>query len=175
MLVKSKIIIALDEIDYKKSLSIIKDLNPRLCLLKIGSVSFNSLGKKIVLYAKEKGFDIFLDLKLHDIPNTIKKTLSDIKKLPISMLTVHTSGGEDMLRSAVKELQGSNIEIYGVTVLTSLTDEDSISIYSKNANDQVKSLIRIAERSGIHGIVCSPQELSLLKESSLKKLHQESE
>ena len=71
------------------------------------------------------------------------------------MLTVHTSGGEDMLRSAVKELQGSNIEIYGVTVLTSLTDEDSISIYSKNANDQVKSLIRIAERSGIHGIVCS--------------------
>ena len=160
------IIVALDEHDQVKFDILLDQLDPNLCMVKIGSVSFNSLGRDCVLKAADKGFDIFLDLKLHDIPNTVRKSIEGLLDLPIKMLTVHTSGGLIMLKESIKASSGTNIKIFGVTALTSLSDEDTINIYRRNTNDQVLAMIELAKQSGIHGVVCSPQELTLVKDKS---------
>ena len=160
------IIVALDEHKQTKFEQVLYQLNPNLCMVKIGSVSFNSLGREAVIKAASKGFDIFLDLKLHDIPNTVKKSIEALADLPIKMMTVHTSGGLKMLQASVDAVKDTNIKIFGVTALTSLTDEDVQIIYKCNAKDQVLSMIKLAVQSGIHGVVCSPHELSLVKNNS---------
>ena len=160
------IIVALDEHKQTKFEQVLDQLNPNLCMVKIGSVSFNSLGREAVIKAASKGFDIFLDLKLHDIPNTVKKSIEGLADLPIKMMTVHTSGGLKMLQKSLDAAKDTNIMIFGVTALTSLTDEDVQIIYKCNAKDQVLSMIKLAVQSGIHGVVCSPHELSLVKNNS---------
>jgi orotidine-5'-phosphate decarboxylase len=131
-------------------------------MVKIGSVSFNALGHDIIHLAAQKGFDIFLDLKLHDIPNTVKKSIEGLASLPIKMLTIHTSGGKAMMEAAMSSVKGTNIKIFGVTALTSLTDEDTHQIYQRDAYDQVEAMLDLAEESNIDGVVCSPHELNLL-------------
>ena len=135
-------------------------------MLKIGSVSFNSLGREAVIKAASKGFEIFLDLKLHDIPNTVKKSIEGLSGLPIKMMTVHASGGLRMLQESVEAVKDHDIKIFGVTALTSLADEDTQTIYRCNAKEQVLTMIDLAKQSGIHGVVCSPHELSLVKNNS---------
>ena len=157
------IIVAIDEITFKKASSIINNLSPEKCMVKIGSVAFNSIGHKIINYAAEKGFDIFLDLKLHDIPNTVEKSVRGLAALPIKMLTIHISGGKDMMIAAMKAVAGTNIKIFGVTALTSLTDIDTYDIFQRTASEQVKAMLNLAEIAGIDGVVCSPHELKLLK------------
>ena len=88
------IIVAVDESNIDSFKRVIDSLDNNLCMVKIGSVSFNALGHEAVLYAANKDFDIFLDLKLHDIPNTVKKSIEGLVSLPIKMLTIHTSGGK---------------------------------------------------------------------------------
>ena len=156
------IIVAVDEIDFDKASAIINNLDSAKCVVKIGSISFNSIGKDIIYYAAEKGFDIFLDLKLHDIPNTVKKTIQGLSLLPISMLTVHTSGGKDMMLSAMEAVKNSKIKVFGVTALTSLSDEDTFSIFKRTTSDQVNAMLDMAEFAGIDGVVCSPHELKLV-------------
>ena len=131
-------------------------------MLKIGSVAFNSIGKEIIYYAADKNFDIFLDLKLHDIPNTVKKSIEGISVLPISMLTIHTSGGEEMMRAAMEAVSGTKIKVIGVTALTSLNDNDANDIFKRTTFDQVKKMLDLAESAGIDGVVCSPHELELV-------------
>ena len=160
------IIVALDEYEQIEFDKLLDQLDPNLCMVKIGSVSFNSLGREAVIKAAKKGFDIFLDLKLHDIPNTVRKSIKGLADLPIKMMTVHTSGGLRMLQESVDAAKDTNIMIFGVTALTSLADEDTQTIYRCNAKDQVLSMIQLAMESGIHGVVCSPQELSLVKNNS---------
>ena len=160
------IIVALDEYKQTKFEQVLDQLDPNLCMVKIGSVSFNSLGREAVIKAANKGFDVFLDLKLHDIPNTVKKSIEGLVDLPIKMITVHTSGGIRMLQESLDALKNTNIKIFGVTALTSLSDDDSKIIYRCNAKDQVLSMIELAVQSGIHGVVCSPHELSLVKNNS---------
>lgn len=160
------IIVALDEYDQIKFDKLLDQLDPELCMVKVGSVSYNSLGREAVTKAADKGFDIFLDLKLHDIPNTVNKSIKGLSDLPIKMMTVHTSGGLRMLEESVKATSDTNIKIFGVTVLTSLGDKDTEKIYKRNANDQVLAMIKLAKESGIHGVVCSPHELSLVKNNS---------
>ena len=160
------IIVAIDEHKQKKFEQLLEQLDPSLCMVKIGSVSFNSLGREAVIKAASKGFDIFLDLKLHDIPNTVKKSIEGLAELPIKMMTVHTSGGLRMLQESVDAVEDTNIKIFGVTALTSLTDEDAQTIYRCNAKDQVLAMLELAIQSGIHGVVCSPHELSLVKNNS---------
>ena len=109
------IIVAIDEIDFDRASLIIDNLDSTKCMVKIGSISFNSIGKDIIYYAAEKGFDIFLDLKLHDIPNTVKKTIQGLSLLPISMLTIHTSGGKDMMMAAMESVSGTQIKVFGVS------------------------------------------------------------
>ena len=162
------IIVAIDEINLKKALNIINNLDSSKCMIKIGSVAFNSLGHKVIEYAAQKGFDIFLDLKLHDIPNTVKKSIESFSSLPIKMLTVHTSGGKDMMEAAMEAVSGTDIKVFGVTVLTSLSDEDTNTVFSRSSSEQVNTMLDLAELAGIDGVVCSPHELELLsKRTSL--------
>jgi len=157
------IIVAVDETNLKKALELIDNLDPKKCMLKIGSVAFNSIGKEIIYSAADKNFDIFLDLKLHDIPNTVKKSIEGISVLPISMLTIHTSGGVAMMRAAMEAVSGSKIKVIGVTTLTSLNDNDANDIFKRTTFDQVKKMLDLAELAGIDGVVCSPHELELVK------------
>ena len=156
------IIVAIDEIDFGKASAIIDNLEPEKCMIKIGSVSFNSIGNKIIYYAAKKGFDIFLDLKLHDIPNTVKKSIKGLISLPISMLTIHISGGMDMMLAAMEAVSNTKIKVFGVTALTSLSDQDTVSIYKRNSSDQVNAMLDLAVVAGIDGVVCSPHELKLV-------------
>tara|TARA_B100000212_G_scaffold311051_2_gene262498 strand:+ start:720 stop:1382 length:663 start_codon:yes stop_codon:yes gene_type:complete len=156
------IIVAIDEITFKDASLIIDNLDSEKCMVKIGSVAFNSIGHEIITYAAEKGFDIFLDLKIHDIPNTVKKTIEGLTSLPISMLTVHISGGKEMLEAAMEAVTGTKIKVFGVTALTSLNDEDTINIYKRTSLDQVNAMLDLAISAGIDGVVCSPHELKLV-------------
>jgi orotidine-5'-phosphate decarboxylase len=125
------IIVAVDEINFKKASDIIDNLDSEKCMVKIGSISFNSIGSEIISYAYKKGFDIFLDLKLNDIPNTVKKSIEGLASYPIKMLTIHTSGGKEMMTAAMEAVSGTNIKIYGVTVLTSLSNDDTKEIFQR--------------------------------------------
>ena len=156
------IIVAIDEQDKASFNRILDSLEPNLCMVKIGSVSFNALGHEIIYSAAGKGFDIFLDLKLHDIPNTVKKSIEGLSTLPIKMLTIHTSGGRLMMESAMEALEGTDIKVFGVTALTSLSDTDTNQIYQRTAADQVNAMLDIAEEAKIDGVVCSPHELDLV-------------
>ena len=160
------IIVALDEHDQTKFNKLLDLLDPNLCMVKVGSVSFNSLGRKCVTDAAQKGFDVFLDLKLHDIPNTVRKSIEGLSDLPIKMMTVHISGGLKMLEESVLASKDTNIKIFGVTALTSLEDKDTHIIYRRNTKEQVLRMIELAKESHIHGVVCSPHELSLVKNNS---------
>ncbi|MEC7911493.1 MAG: orotidine-5'-phosphate decarboxylase [Pseudomonadota bacterium] len=158
----SKIIIAIDSYEYDQASHILEQLNPSLCMIKIGSITFNSLGKEFIYLAHGKGFEIFLDLKLHDIPNTVQKSIEGLITLPIKMLTIHTSGGIKMMQAAMQAVKDIEIKIFGVTVLTSLSDEDTNYIFRREAQDQVKAMLDLAEEARIDGIVCSPHELHLV-------------
>ena len=156
------IIVAVDETQLENFQNVVDSLDSDLCMIKIGSVSFNALGHQAISYASNKGFKIFLDLKLHDIPNTVKKSIKGLVSLPIDMMTIHTSGGLEMMKAAKKAVDGTDIKIFGVTALTSLSDEDTSLIYKRTAAEQVNTMLDLAEQAGIDGVVCSPHELSLV-------------
>ena len=156
------IIVAIDETDFTSASKIIDNLDPKKCMVKIGSVSFNSSGHELIFYAAEKGFEIFLDLKLHDIPNTVKKSIEGLAVLPIKLLTIHASGGKDMMKAAMEGVSGSDIKVFAVTALTSLSDNDTNEIYRRSATEQVNAMLDLAESACIDGVVCSPHELELV-------------
>jgi len=156
------IIVAVDETKLGNFQSVVDSLDSDLCMIKIGSVSFNALGHQAISYASNKGFKIFLDLKLHDIPNTVEKSIKGLASLPIDMMTIHTSGGLEMMKAAKNAVDGTDIKIFGVTALTSLSDEDTSLIFKRTAAEQVNTMLDLAEQAGIDGVVCSPHELSLV-------------
>ena len=158
------IIVAIDEINFKKASDILDKLDSELCMVKIGSVAFNSIGPDIIFFAAEKGFDIFLDLKLHDIPNTVKKSIEGLISYPIKMLTVHASGGREMMIAAMEAVSGTDIKIFGVTALTSLSDNDTNNIFQRTISEQVNAMLDLAESACIDGVVCSPHELELVSQ-----------
>ena len=156
------IIVAVDETQLVNFQSLVDSLDSDLCMIKVGSVSFNALGHQAISYASNKGFKIFLDLKLHDIPNTVKKSIKGLVSFPIDMMTIHTSGGLEMMKAAKNAVDGTDIKIFGVTALTSLSDEDTSLIFKRTAAEQVNTMLDLAEQAGIDGVVCSPHELSLV-------------
>ena len=145
--------------------------SPHVSWNPLGSIAFNSIGLEIIRHASDKGFKIFLDLKLHDIPNTVKKSISGLVALPIQMLTIHISGGVEMMKAAMEAVEGTNIKIFGVTALTSLSNDETNRIFQRNTSEQVMTMIDLAEKAGIDGVVCSPHELDFVnkKESLLSK------
>jgi orotidine-5'-phosphate decarboxylase len=158
------IIVAIDETQLSSFKQTVDSLDSSLCMIKVGSVSFNAIGHEALTYVASKGFEIFLDLKLHDIPNTVKKSIEGLISLPIGMMTIHTSGGLDMIKAAKKAVSDTNIKIFGVTALTSLSDEDTSTIFQRTASNQVKAMLDLAQEAQIDGVVCSPHELDLVLE-----------
>ena len=158
----SPIIIALD-LDFKDSLNLARKLDPNKCKLKVGSQLFTSSGPKVITILKDLGFEIFLDLKFHDIPNTVSSSVLSSVELGVWMVNVHASGGEEMLEAAVSVLKKVEKRplLIGVTLLTSL---DQISIekigIKINLKDQVIRLTKMCKEKGLDGVVCSPQEIS---------------
>ena len=156
------IIVAVDETQLDSFKHIVDSLDSNLCMIKVGSVSFNAIGHEAIQYVASKGFEIFLDLKLHDIPNTVKKSIEGLISLPISMMTIHTSGGLEMMKIAMNAVKDTDIKIFGVTALTSLSDEDTDVIFKRTASDQVAAMLDLAQEAKIDGVVCSPHELDLV-------------
>ena len=158
------IIVAVDETQLSSFKQTVDSLDSNLCMIKVGSVSFNAIGHEALTYVASKGFEIFLDLKLHDIPNTVKKSIEGLISLPIGMMTIHTSGGLEMMKTAKKAVSDTNIKIFGVTALTSLSDEDTNTIFQRTASNQVQAMLDLAQEAQIDGVVCSPHELDLVVE-----------
>ena len=167
-----RIIVAIDSFDPTKAHAILAQLDPDLCKIKIGSVAFNALGKVFLQEASQCGFKIFLDLKLHDIPNTVHETILGFHDCSIEMLTVHLSGGEEMLRKAMLAAKTINAKVIGVTILTSLEELDTLALFNNTLDDQMINLLKIAKKTNLDGIVCSPLELeianSILDSHSIK-------
>ena len=162
---KSPIIVALD-MESKRALALAKKLNPKECKVKVGSQLFTADGPMIIEKLNELGFDIFLDLKFHDIPNTVKKAIETVIKMGVWMLNVHSLGGREMLRAAYEVVEKASIKplLVGVTVLTSLNDKalKEVGLGLKTV-DQVLLLAELCQAEGLNGVVCSANELSILR------------
>jgi orotidine-5'-phosphate decarboxylase len=156
-----RIIVAIDTFDLKQANAILDQLDPDLCIVKIGSVVFNAFGKSFLQHVSSQGFKIFLDLKLHDIPNTVHETILGFNDCKIDMLTVHLSGGDEMLKKAMVAGKSINAKVIGVSILTSLEEEDSLALFNNKLEDQIRNLFAIAVKANIDGIVCSPHELEI--------------
>ena len=162
---KSPIIVALD-IESERALELAKKLNPQECKVKVGSQLFTVDGPIIIEKLNELGFDIFLDLKFHDIPNTVKKAVEVAIKMGVWMLNVHSLGGKEMLRAAYEVVEKVSIKplLVGVTVLTSLNDKALKEVgLGLNTVDQVLLLAELCQAEGLNGVVCSANELSILR------------
>ncbi len=161
MTTDQRIIVAIDTFDLKLANAILDQLDPALCRVKIGSVVFNSLGKSFLREVSKRGFKIFLDLKLHDIPNTVYESILGFHDCSIDMLTVHLSGGEEMLKKAMLAGKSINAKVIGVSILTSLEETDTLALFKNNLNDQIRNLFNIAVKTNLDGVVCSPLELEM--------------
>ena len=162
---KSPIIVALD-MESERALELAKKLNPQECKVKVGSQLFTADGPIIIEKLNELGFDIFLDLKFHDIPNTVKKAVEVAIKMGVWMLNVHSLGGKEMLRAAYEVVEKVSIKplLVGVTVLTSLNDKSLKEVgLGLNTEDQVLLLAELCQTEGLNGVVCSANELSILR------------
>ena len=156
-----RIIVAIDTYDLEEANAILDQLNPDLCKIKIGSVVFNSLGKSFLQEVSSRGFKIFLDLKLHDIPNTVYEAILGFHDCSIDMLTVHLSGGEEMLKKAMLAGKSINAKVIGVSILTSLEESDTMSLFDNKLDHQIRNLFEIAVKANLDGVVCSPHELEM--------------
>ena len=163
-----RLIVALDFKNFDEMSEFVARLDPNSCVVKVGLQLFISEGNKVLDFLSSKGFEIFLDLKLHDIPNTVNKAIVEIAQFNVLMTTIHLQGGMEMI-AAANQAKG-NTKILGVSLLTSLDESDSQMLYNNNFNSQFNNLINVAEKSEVDGIVCSSKELSLLSESNLIKV-----
>jgi orotidine-5'-phosphate decarboxylase len=162
----SKIIVALDYANAKDALSLVYQLDPALCKLKVGKELFTAAGPQLVEQLVAKDFKVFLDLKFHDIPNTVSKACEAASNLGIWMLNVHASGGSEMMRAALEGIHNSQHHPYliAVTVLTSMHQENLDEIGINNSiENQVLKLASLTQDAGLHGVVCSAMEAEQLR------------
>lgn len=162
----NRIIIPLD-MEYTSAVSIADKLDPNICRLKVGNQLFTSSGPKIVKTLHDKGFEIFLDLKFHDIPNTVYESVRSAANLGVWMINVHASGGSKMLDASKKALEGFDKPplLIGVTILTSISQEILTEIGFNNLDKQVVRLTKLAQRSGLDGVVCAASDASKVKQT----------
>ena len=163
----SKLIIALDFPNKDLALNFVKKLSPSDCKLKVGFELFVAAGPDFVRQLVDAGFDVFLDLKFHDIPNTVASACKSAAALGVWMMNVHASGGDKMMQAAKQALVDSNSDakLIAVTVLTSM---DQAQLNSANIHEtpenQVKHLAKLTQSSGLDGVVCSAQEAEMLRQ-----------
>jgi len=156
-----KIIVALDYPNEANALELIDQLDANLCRLKVGKEMFTLLGPSFVEKIQTKGFEVFLDLKYHDIPNTVAKACQAAASLGVWMLNVHASGGRRMMEAAAEAVANtqSKPHLIAVTVLTSMSHDDLIELGIKETPaEQALKLAVLAKSSGMAGVVCSAQE-----------------
>ena len=160
----SPIIIALD-LDYEDSLEFAKKIDPEHCRLKVGSQLFTQKGPQIIEELSALGFDIFLDLKFHDIPNTVASAVEVASEMGVWMLNVHTSGGSKMMEAArlAANKSANPPLVIGVTILTSLNQEDMNELGVKSISNQINDLASLAHKSSLDGIVCSAGDVKNIK------------
>ena len=163
-----KLIVALDFSKAEEVAQITSLLDPQKCVLKVGLQLYVAEGQTILKQLTDQGFEIFLDLKLHDIPNTVHKAVAEIAQFNVLMTTIHLQGGAEMIEAA-KSAAGST-KILGVSLLTSLDEKDTLELYGNAFESQFNKLMTVAESSSIDGIVCSPQELVKLHDFNKLKV-----
>ncbi len=162
----SRIIVSLDFAGTDAALALVSKLDPARCRLKVGKELFTSSGPVLIEKLVSDGFDVFLDLKYHDIPNTVARACNAASELGVWMLNVHASGGRAMLNSAREAIDKSNHQplLIAVTVLTSLTTDDLAELgLVSSAEEQVLRLAGLTQSAGLDGIVCSAHEVSSMR------------
>ena len=166
---ENQIIVALDFNSSSRAVEFVDNLDPKLCRLKIGKELFTAGGPNLVETMIKKEFDVFLDLKFHDIPNTVANAVRVAADLGVWMLNVHISGGSKMMKSAKDAIlshEDCKPILLGVTVLTSISNTELSEIGIDNdLRDQVVKLAKLAYQSGLDGVVCSAEEAKLLRNS----------
>ena len=161
-----KIIVALDFADAAPALALVARLDPALCRLKVGKELFTVAGPELVRVLVARGFEVFLDLKFHDIPNTVAAACRAAAGLGVWMLNVHASGGRRMMTAAQQALADmpQRPRLIAVTVLTSMSAEDLVEVgVSDVPADQVLRLARLSHACKLDGVVCSAQEAAMLR------------
>ena len=161
-----RIIVALDYPDAKSALALMTRLDPKLCKLKVGKELYTAAGPQLIESIHKSGFSVFLDLKFHDIPNTVAAACAAAAALGVWMLNVHALGGRSML-SAAREAVGKGgkpVKLIAVTLLTSIGPADMTELgLGGSPQDAVSRLARLAQECGLDGVVCSPQEAAALR------------
>jgi len=163
----SPIIVALDYADAASALALVDQLDPKLCRVKVGKELFTREGPAVVKAIQQRGFELFLDLKFHDIPNTVASAVHAAADLGVWMVNVHASGGRRMMVAARERLQQHNYStlLIAVTVLTSSERSDLAEIgLDIEPIEQVQRLAQLTADCGLHGVVCSAQEATLLRQ-----------
>jgi orotidine-5'-phosphate decarboxylase len=163
---ESPVLVALDYASEAPALALADRLSPELCRLKVGKELFTRCGPQLVEKLQNKGFEIFLDLKFHDIPNTVAGAVRAAAELGVWMVNVHAGGGRRMMEAAVDAVAGSDHKplLIAVTVLTSLSEQDLLELgYTQSPADRVLQLAALAASSGMDGVVCSAQEAPALR------------
>lgn len=167
----SKIIVALDYADATSAMHLVNQLDPSLCKLKVGKELFTAAGPQLVEKLIAKNFQVFLDLKFHDIPTTVKKACQAASNLGVWMLNVHASGGTSMMQAAAEGVdigsQGhaNKALLIAVTVLTSMSQNNLSEIgIAESVESQVLKLAKLTQQAGLHGVVCSALEAQLLRQ-----------
>jgi orotidine-5'-phosphate decarboxylase len=170
---QNPIIVALDVPTAEQAIALAEQVAPAVGAFKIGSELFTASGPEIVRRIRATGASVFLDLKFHDIPNTVAKAVANAVRLDVQMLTIHTSGGLAMMQAAEESAQKTAAQaglnaplVLGVTVLTSMSGDDLAQIGANtNVGAQVDRLAQLAARAGLRGLVCSPLEVAGLRQS----------
>ncbi len=164
-----KVIVALDFDDQAQALAFVDKINPSDCRLKVGKEMFTYFGPDFVKLLVQRGFDVFLDLKFHDIPNTVAKAVTAAAHLGVWMVNVHASGGLKMMVKAKQALLPFADDaplLIAVTVLTSMEQEDLSDLaIAKSPAEQVLHLAKLSHQAGLDGVVCSAQEAKRLKQA----------
>lgn len=153
-------IVALDFPDAERAMTLVQQLDEKCRFYKVGSELFTASGADIIQWLRDTGCDVFLDLKFHDIPNTVAGAMRNVSKMGVRLATVHASGGSKMMAAAV-EAAGDTCGVLAVTVLTSLDDAQLGEAWGRERVDVENEVLRLAElarSAGVHGIVCSGQE-----------------
>lgn len=167
MTTHSPVLVALDVATEEELLKLIDQLDPSECRVKVGKELFTLFGPRVVDILHQRGFEVFLDLKFHDIPNTVAAAVRAAAERGVWMVNVHASGGSAMMKAAREALQpyGDKAPILiAVTVLTSMGDNDLSELgVERSAAEQVSHLARLAQESGMDGVVCSAQEAEKLR------------
>ena len=166
---EARVIVALDFDDAAKAMALVDQLDPAACKLKVGKEMFTLFGPEFVKSLIAKGFDIFLDLKFRDIPNTVAKACKAAAEMGVWMVNVHASGGMEMMKAAKNAITGSShpqTKLIAVTVLTSMDQAQLNDVVPEvSPAEQVKKLAQLTADSGLDGVVCSAKEAVMLRET----------